>query len=485
MTQTTSATRRSWFPVPAWWFPVSIVLDGDARALDPLEEAILGLIASDVQTPRGMADVLGLSSSLVEAACDDLESRQRVARGADGHWEIAVVEDRRTDEPPRPSTFDAWIAWDAGPERPVAQVWLSRERPTKPESMPAQGWDIRPMPNDIVFPPEPRFNDVDDQLRVAAGLETFILLEPMGLAVSRLDGQRVRRLTRRLGERAAQGWLWVPVEQRVTGAAVWRPCLVPRPDVETELERGGLGALRMRLSAGDGQRLDAEQRALSAATAPGVFRESGFETVDALHEWAARERASELGGAAPGWLSQTWGAVGTALSDERIAETTGSDWRALCRGWADVLETLTLDLANRVRAVVVNCRALPVPSGHDRDTLRRLVGEPVYGQFQRLANDPKKYEGLRREFGKRNDAIYARTVGVVVAAAVDRRFRRDLEVLCETYPRFFALLDEARERRNTVVHVGRSNVDVDPLGFRSQVLELCRAVVLLPEPGEA
>jgi hypothetical protein len=466
-------TARTWAPIPAWWIPVWVVLDGASGALDPLEDAVLALVAAGKRQPDAVASVLAVPTLLVERALAHLAAQGLVA-GEAGAWRPVAAAMAGA----APQERAAFVAWDEATIRPLLQVWLDPEAPEDPPDIASA--TVLPVPSaDREWPKRPSDQRIDRALQLFAATGAVVALEPIGSGVREVDGARVVRVRRRLDQRFARRWIWAPVEHRLHGAIVWRPSLVPRPNLETELDPGGWEGLVQRVPELAGV-LQAAQGEVLDAIAPGVLERAGFRTVDELRAEAHRSAERALDGPVAAPWQPIVALVAQAYAAERTAEAVGLDWRALARGWADVLEALTLALLGRVRIVVLGA-TLRAPQPEEVARLVRELGPGVH-RLKAVWRNPEEAKRLADTVRDGTDSIGTRLLAVMVAVASDAKLRSAFLEAMQDHPRFFDDLDTANKERIAVVHRrDATDEQVSVVAFRERVIALARTSVRLAE----
>lgn len=471
---------RSWVPVPAWWVPVWIVLDGRPGVLDPLEDAVAALVAVGTARPSAIASTLAVPAPLVESALTHLAASGLVIlEGED--WRSAPGLPAEMSEPQERAAF---VAWDEAVGRPLLQVWLDVNDPDPEELPPVAQGTVLPVPPsaDATWPRLPTSDRVDRSLQLLAATGTVVALEPVGGQVREVDGARVVRLRRRPDRRSERGWIWVPVEHRLQGAVVWRPSLLPRPDVETELDPAGWDGLLNRAGALTAT-LRAAQGEVHDLIAPGVLERTGYRSVEELRSEAVRSADRELNGPVPAEWGIVAEVVAAAFVTQRTAEAAALDWRAVARGWADVLEVVTLELVRRVRPALLAVR-LTDAGKVAPDRLRPVLGSATLGHVRKVLRSEEEANRLVDSVRHGTDSIGVRILAIAAAVAADPAVYRAFAELSMDHARFFDDLDRANKDRIAVVHRRDGDEDrVSIVGFRDRVLSVARtsARLRLPE----
>lgn len=465
---------RIWVPVPAWWIPVWVTLDTAGESTDALETAVAGLVGAGLVSPEAIARELCLDRALVESAVATLLAAG-VLMATDGGLKAHPA----LEAPEGPRALPGFIAWCPASQRPVMQLWLDRELPLVAEGA-REGWQIAAWAEPDLYPGRPSDRDVAGLLRALPSAGDLRIYEPRGIGVHESDGARVRRLRRRTGA-SLRGPIWAPVEQRVAGPVVWRPSLLPVPEVSTELDPGGIEGVERVIAAGARGVLREAEAAHRDRIAPGMIRASGFTSVEDLRNSARQEAARELGG-----ISERPECAGLlrlvedAIVDEHVSRAVGGDWRRPLRAWGDVLERLTRDFALRLRPVVRELVARTLEAD-GRRRLGPILGEST-GRVLAVAGRSDDIAKLRASFDSDLDSIGTRVLALGVCVALDTRTQRAFEALCMDAPRLFDSLEKAKEERNRVVHPKDGAEEIGVAGHRARVLLACR---MLPRLGNA
>lgn len=470
MLENHSPNRRLWQPLPARWVPVWISLEATAGRRDALQDAVEGFVRLGVTEAGGIATELGLPVTLVESAIALGLAAGSLEQGPAG-LRAREVGDEGDSSPEEAG----WLAWDHAAGRPLLQLWADPSLPG--EGLRAEGWEVLPLPERYRRPGKVHDDRLHRALRVMGHAPEVTLLRPIGLGVDEDERARVRRVRRRLGERLASGWIWAPVEHRIQGTVVWRPSLAPMAEVRSELDPQGWGGLAERLSAEQVAQHEQLRARLRDEIAPGILERAGFESVEEMREEAARTAARELGGAA------TWPrlrvAVEAAFLQQRLAEIIDSDWRTIARGWADVLEVLSLELAQACRGAIRSLRRSPRWGAQQERDLKRRLGGKTWRIVRRTLEDPERLRELQQVARDNADSIGARILVIGAALATREAVARRFEFVFESHPRFFEELDRANVERTTVIHHRAQAEEIHVPAFRSRVLVLCRVAASL------
>jgi len=475
---TDAPVERSWLPVPTWWYPVWVSLDRGLGPTDPLLVAVVEFVGIGVVRAEDIAHELSVPRILVESALAHAESVGLLVRDAAGDLEAHQGE---FVGPPREDA--AWVAWDSAAGRPLLQVWLDGSMPDGPGS--PTGWSVEAAPEGADYPRRPSDGKLLGALRVLGQASDVAVYTPVGKGVRRDEVALIRRIRRRARQRPKRGWSWAPVEHRVYGTVVWRPSMAPLPEVETELDPAGWAGLEAQIDAKTRARQARSRRRVREEIAPGVLQAAGFASGEELREAAARTARRELGPAAS--HRETLELVREAYVQERLAEVLESDWRVLARGWVDVLELLTLRLADTSRPGVLSTGRLTSWRPEEERRLRKTLGGKTWGTVRRTLADDNRRHALQQAARERTDSIGTRILLLGSAVAADRQLERAFVSALEVEPRFFEYLDDANLARRTVVHLRGDAGEVDVGSFRTRVLLLCRAAAtfLLPTGEEA
>ncbi len=76
-------------PVPAWWVPVWVELQGDTKVPDPLQNAVHALLRAGRSDVRTMASDLCVPEVLVRSSVEQLLGRNKVDVSEDGRIHLA------------------------------------------------------------------------------------------------------------------------------------------------------------------------------------------------------------------------------------------------------------------------------------------------------------------------------------------------------------------------------------------------------------
>lgn len=466
---------RIWVPMAAWWVPVWITLDTAGESTDALETAVIGLVHAGLVAPDALARELCLDRALVESAVATL-----TAAGVLTATEGGLMAKPTPEAGEGPRARAGFVAWDPASQRPLLQLWLDRDLPEMPVRCP-EGWRIAPWAEPDPYPSRPRDQEVAEELRVLPGVGDLRIYEPRGLGAHESDGARVRRLRRRTGP-SLRGPIWAPVEQRVAGPVVWRPSLLPLPEVSTELDPSGVQGVERGITPDAQGVLREVEAAHRDRIAPGLIRAAGFASVEDLQTSAREEAARELGGISE---MPEWGGVlrlvEDAIVDEHVSRAVGGDWRRPLRAWGDVFERLTRDFARRLRPVVLGLKAGRLEAD-GRSRLRPVLGDST-GRVLDVASQPAELAKLCASLARDMDSIGTRVLALGVCVALDPRIRRAFEVLCLDTPKLFDSLDTAKDERNRVVHPKEGAEEIGILGHRARVLLACRMLPRLELPA--
>lgn len=457
---------RRWIPTPAFWYPVWVTLDGAGHALDPLEEALLALVRAGLRAPADLARELRVDFGLVESATQGLVADRSLAMEPGG-----LAPGEAADADPSGDLQDrmGFIAWNPRTRRPLLQLWLDPELPRV--TVAPRGWRFAPneFARSEARPPDD--HDVEVALRLLPDAGDLRAFEPMGDGVREVDGARVHRLRMRPPARRQRASIWVPVEQRVQGPVVWRPSLVPMPEVETELDPAGWAGV-LEAAPPEAQTLArSDMDEVHTQVAPGVLRAAGYESVEELQR-SARAAAARDVGALDG-MDLVAKTVETAFVGQILGEAAGADWRTLGQAWANVLEAVTMEVARRVAPLLRDLKADDPPE--DTRSLARLLG-PSWERARDYSANRDQLGQLKAAMRGDADNVGTRILALAVTVVRDRRVRRAVEGVVEDQPDLFEQLDRARDERNRVVHLREKGDPVSVSGFRARVLLLTGAL---------
>jgi hypothetical protein len=455
-----SPTHRSWVAVPGWWIPVWVIIDGDAQALDPLEEAVRDLIAADYREVAGIARRLGLPIELVDSAVGTLFGRRVIADEEGG---LRVLGDRSDAAAEEPATRSGWLGWVHGP---VFELVLAEEPPDPPEALP--GWTFHPLPHTARRGRKPTDGQIDDVLRVLPSTGRLRASDLAGARIEEIDGSRVRRVRRKSEATLVAAPLWCPVEHRITGPVVWRPSMVPSASPTSELDPGGWEGLAAALAEEVVAELNREGAGVLEHVAPGVLRDAGYESVQELRESAERKARHQLGIAGDA-MSDMVNAVAQAYILETLAGAMGLDWRALARGWADVVEVATVELK---RAIGELPKELPAAATLEvQHEVRYLLGPRWFGF------ECEDRSALRKLLANEKESVGHRLAAIRLALLEDAKLRRRAKEANTECSHFLRDLERAKDQRNLVAHRRGDGTEVDVKELRALVLNAAKGIV--------
>ena len=467
-----------WVAAPAWWIPVWVEIVGPSQGLDPLQEAVLALVKAGRSDADTMAADLALPRSLTRAAAEGL-----VALGLlefdeqDGLVACAESVEHSPGDEVAPRVREAWIPWDPLHARPLSIIWLDSRFPNimLPEAV-----------DDGALRSRPKDRDVETSLRLLPHLSTLELISPRahGLReapqpgmVVRLDRARLRAIRLRDGGWAKRGAFLVPTEQRLTRALVWRPTLLAHPNEVGELDPRGVDGLVVRrpdlVAELEHRAVDEADRCLQPLLDAGAYA-----SIDELRENARKQAARGLAGF---WTPRAWPRTCRALEEAFIEQEIGvlleGDWRRLARGWAEVVEALTVELVEPARALVREAGSLPTLPPEVERRLQRVLGQTWQhlGQLRRGGDARKNFGDLKWKLAQDSDSIGHRLLAIGAAAMLDAEQRRAIQEADQALPEIFRQLDVANQERIAVIHHRARSEDLDVVGFRDRVLNLCRA----------
>jgi hypothetical protein len=458
----------SWVEAPCWAIPVWASLDGAADQTDPLVTAITRLVTVGIDRDAGIAAHLGMPRSLVQAAANLLVSSGALVRDEDGRL-APPAEPSREDEDAERRVHPAWILWDPLHNRPVLQLVLSDQPPG------SRLWvEGRPPPMRLV----------EEALRLLPLVPDLRVLEPRGEHGGHLlDAARVTGLRLRGDGRACRASGQIAVEQRVSGAVVWRLSAVRDREDPGELDPRGWEGLLERPDV-DTEPVRADRDAFQSKRLQPILDELGFKTLDELREAARREVSRELTGIsrARGW-GRTLKAIEDAAIDQRMAMAIDAGWRRLARGWAEAIEALTLEAIAHARQVIAGMEAPPSLPPEVAGRIERLAG-PSWSLVVRCSTNKRDFKELKRKLERGEDSAGHRLITLAMAAGADREVRRALEEadarVRSEFPGaggLFKLLDDARAERNAISHVRTREEDIDVSALRQRVLVLARVLM--------
>lgn len=430
-------------PAAAWWIPVWVIAEVGAERPDPLERAVLGMVQAGVGSPAEMAGWLGLQTSYLESACGSMLGRgvQLSERGEYVPGDAEADEDQTETRP-------GWVVWD--PVRgELLPFVLEADAPERPES---GNWPQRP-----------------ERRKVGRELGWLPDLPPVTLRqlgeTFEASSLRVQRIQLRPGS-WMRGYLWVPVEHRLTGPVVWRPVPAPIADLQTELDPNGSGGLRDRLDNATLRGIEEAQYALLRDQAPWLLEKAGYASARELREEAERKARASLG-TSP--VPQVLAAVREAYVAEVIATVTGQGWRPMAMAWAQVFESLARPL--RDLAIDHWSRDLRPPA----PGVRVAVVGPSRGRAMKLLTDQPGLDQLARKLRDDRAELGTLILALAVLGLAHRDFRARLEQWDREVPAgLFAVLDKANKSRIAAMHDKGEVVEVEP--FREQVLALARVL---------
>jgi len=466
---------RVWVPVAAWWFRVWVTVRGTAACGDPLETAVAELVGAGCDTEAAVGRALALPSALTSAAVAALVSSGVLVVDKVGKLGVgAAATDGRAVHARR-----GWVAWEARHGRPLRQIWLDDEIPDASTLLPPNGWEVcAPQEESRPNAGSPHPRDVDAALRLLPAVGGLVLAEQGGAHARFLEGEAVARLRRAADVGARRGFIWVPVEQRVSGAVIWLPGIIPHADLVSELDPGGVEQLANTSPEGRTS-IGLRAASLRDAIAPGVLTKAGFETVEALREASRREAEHEVGvafRAAGDGLRQ---AIVEAYVGEVLARVLGGDGRGHARGWADVLELATGQLIPHLRHVL---RAAENPGNlspeREREVARTLG--PSWPHVKKLLSKPDECRRLREACDGQVHTIGTRVLALGVAVVIDRTAREAFMSATRDTPQMMKWLEQAVQERNLIVHPKPGEV-VDAAGFRSRTVAIVAGLMRFGE----
>ena len=465
-------------PVPAWWVPVWVELQGDADVPDPLEQAVHALIRAGRSDVPMMAADLCVSRVLVRSSVELLLGRGEVVVEDDGTIRLAETTPEEDGEPDV-VVREAWVAWDPLHRRPVSEIWVGSRYPDFGR--------VGDPPGDQ----RPRAERLDTALRLLPHMDTLDLLmprdEPQGgrgggdAAFPRarlIEKTLLRGIRLRDGGRTRRGSMLVPTEVRLGSAVVWRPTLRNHEESLGELDPMGLLGLQAREPDAAQAVRDILGDEADHQLGP-LLEKAGYTSLDELREAAGREARSVIGEA---WSERAWPMTTLRIREAHVEQRVGmllsGDWRRLAQGWAHVVEAFTQELVSAAMPIVLECSGMPAIPAPDRHRLKRLLpslSNKVLKDLEKPEEGRRTLRELKSKLSNDSDSVGHRLATIAVAARIDPSFRRALFDADSALPGVMKHLDAAGKERNAVVHEKRSGDEVDVHGFRERVLEICRA----------
>lgn len=467
-------TASCWVPQWATWVPVWATLDGQSRAMDALESAVLDLFAIGAQDAQQIASQLCIATELVESAASALIARGRLVRHDEGGHSKVGDEDQDSAVPNRRA---GWVAWDPTQDAPIFDLLLGPEDACSEfELAGSEGLSIGPMSRIS----RPGFEQIDRELGLLPQVGVRVFELGAG-GVARLGSAHLRELRRRLDERLVNGPIWTPVEFRLGGNVVWRPGLAPLDDRSTGLSPGGWEGLLGQLDPGQRADLQARHHNWLTCLAPELVEKAGFGSIEELRRWSAHSCDQELGAGETEVWPDLRAAITAAFEHQVLAHALASPAGGVGRGWADVLEILSLHMLAPATAAVHALR-LPLPRDEAAASVavRGMVGDGTWSILRKLRSDGDGLSKLKRSLGNDKLTIGGRLLAMAMAAWADSGIRQRFDGLrCEGLyeTRWLAVFAEALSDRNAIVHPGTDKRPVNVTAFRRRVLALCRAAV--------
>ena len=461
---------RTWVPLATWWIPVWVTLQTERTARDPLETAVLGLVGFGRQRVTAMATQLCVNAGLVQSAVDHL-----LALGA-----VEVDEQAWISLPKEAATSDGalekqrgYIAWDSSPDRPLLQLWLDDDVAATSEQF--QGWTM--IDHDAVASPKdkPSQDKIAKWLHLLPNISDLRVFEPFGSGARELDGSTVAKLRLRPNSPLRANPVWVPVEERALGAVVWRPSMVPRERVQTELDPGGWDGLLDRVPRSVREELEKQHRRYRDLVMPGVVKEAGFASLDDFKlsmESKARQMLGDIQ-----MSDRVWNAAVDAVAMQKLGETIDADWRMLAKPWAALLDLATLEVAIRVRPALERI-TIRVLREDETNEVRALLAEN-WGYMDKVAwgkSAARDMDALRDHLIAGTDTLGLRQLLFSLCATFDCTWRERFLECDRKWPGFFSLLHRAVQIRNTVEHERAAGALVDVDAFRAQVVRVVQAL---------
>jgi hypothetical protein len=475
----TSSLR--WIEAPATWVSVWVSLDG-RRVLDPLQEAILALVAAGVDRESQIRRHLTVAEPLIRAAAEELVIRDLLVRDGDtaclSRTEVTLRDSVLGDQDlQRTRTYSGWVMWDPRHGRLLPHVWLE-DLPARPP----EGLDVVPMDSHVSRTERPAESALEAELRLLPLLDGRTVWMPGGESgAQQIDGARIQTLSRKLDREQKHGSLWVPIEHRPTGLIVWHP--LPHPCSEhpdSPLDPSGFAGLCQRRPDLESELRDSQDEARSAVVAE-MLRESRYSSLDDLRRAAERSAERALG---PAWaIHRRWRRTREALREayiqQEMAVLVQSEKRKQAAGWADALDALTSELTEVTLPVIESVSCVPALSAGGRgDRLRRLLGPAT---LNAISNEAELKE-LRSRLKRDVDSIGYRIAALGLAAQIDDRVLCALERTREGGFDLFYELDQACKERNTATHYRRRDEEIEPWALRDRVVQIARALMLAGLP---
>ncbi len=475
---TTAKSTVTFQPVPAWWVPVWVELQGDTKVPDPLQNAVHALLRAGRSDVRTMASDLCVPEVLVRSSVEQLLGRNKVDVSEDGRIHLAPDTHDEADEP-RVSVREAWVAWDPLHRRPLTEVWVGTRYPGFGK--------VGDPPRDSKPTPE----HLDTALRLLPHMDTLDLLIPReieradgddrapGLPRARaIDHTQLRGIRLREAGRTRRGGMLVPTEIRLGTAVVWRPTLRVHDESPGELDPSGLDGLRAR-EPGAADAVRARLTSEADAQLGPLLEKAGYSTLDEVRDAARREARSAIGS---GWSTRSWPRtrqrIEEAVVEQKIGTLLSGDWRRQAVGWAHVVEAFTQDLVGVAMDIVLHHGTLPSIPAPDRHRLKRILPSMSFRAIS-LLEKPKTADEtlkeLRKKLSSDSDSIGHRLATIAVAARMNKNFRHALFAADSNLPGVMKHLDTVSKKRNTVMHEKRSGTELDVHGFRESILQVCRA----------
>lgn len=475
---TESKNRATFQPVPAWWVPVWVELQGDSDVPDPLEKAVHALVRAGRNDVAMMAADLCVPAVLVRSSVEMLVLHNKVRVDEAGRVHPAPETPTEGDEP-QVKVREAWVAWDPIHRRPLTQIWVHTRYPSFGEvSRPPD--DLRPSPEQL-----------DTALRLLPHMDTLDLLiprkvprdegaeAPRGFPRSQvIDNTQLRAIRLREAGRTRRGGMLVPTELRLGSAVVWRPTLRAHDESLGELDPLGVRGLQLREPDAAQAVRDALTDAADHQLGP-LLEKAGYRSMEEVREAARREARSAIGA---GWSKTAWPLTTLRIEEAHVEQRVGTllsgDWRRLALGWAHVVEAFTQELVGAAMHIVLGCRSLPGIPGPDRQRLKRLLpslSNKVLSDLEKPETGRRVLAELKKKLSNDSDSIGHRLATIAVAARVDTTFRKALFDANDHLPDVMKHLDAAAQERNTVMHEKRSGEEVDVHGLRERVVRVCRA----------
>jgi hypothetical protein len=414
-----------------------------------------------------MAEFLCVHAGLVRSAVDRLVAFGLVEVDQD---EQVVATSRGAAPEEAGRIYRGHVAWDPSADRPATQIWLDEQLPHSPPG--PDGWEMLPFPDAFDRPGPPAPVGLDHWLRLLPHIRGLRVLEPFGSGVRELDSASIARIRPRTSASSQTHWLWVPVEARPLGPAVWRPSLVPTARVKTELAPAAWESLMRNAAPETRKELEAQQDRYRDAVMPGVLKSAGFASVGEFRRTMASAARQMLGDATPS--DKVRAAMEDAVAVQTLAETIGADWRMLAKPWSALLDVVVLEAADLMRP---GFDALPLRavSDDEADHVRALLGDSLH-HLRKAMGSSGETKQLRKDVANCTDTLGVRMLLFGARTVFDPAWRRRWQEVDRTYSGIFGLLNDTVQDRNRVEHEKGDALVVDVEAFRARVVRITRAL---------